>query len=112
MLPPAPPHWHAFAFRARSFQRAAAAVQGRCSYTSKLDLEGDHVAFTPSGSQFTLTCGAKVGRTLGRRQAHLARSRMLNGCPTRCTHKVNLQGNLKASAPCKKLRVNWMLSKR
>ncbi|MEW5301868.1 MAG: hypothetical protein WDW36_004697 [Sanguina aurantia] len=35
-------------------------VKGRCSYTSKLDLEGDSVSFCPSGARYSLVCGSKV----------------------------------------------------
>mmetsp|Transcript_25430 Transcript_25430/g.69083 ORF Transcript_25430/g.69083 Transcript_25430/m.69083 type:complete len:423 (-) Transcript_25430:930-2198(-) len=34
--------------------------KGRCTYTSKLDAEGDDVSFSPGGGTFTLTSGSKV----------------------------------------------------
>jgi WD40 repeat protein len=35
-------------------------AKGRCSYTAKLEVEGDDVQFSPSGEAYALTCGSKV----------------------------------------------------
>ena len=35
-------------------------AKGRCSYTAKLEVEGDSVQFSPSGESYSLTCGSKV----------------------------------------------------
>lgn len=44
-------------------------AQGRSNYSAKLDLEGEAVAFTPSGDAYLLTCGTKVGGVLSFRDA-------------------------------------------
>lgn len=36
-------------------------LKGRCSYTAKLEVEGDAVRFSPGGDAYALICGSKVG---------------------------------------------------
>jgi len=36
-------------------------LKGRCSYTAKLEMEGDAVRFAPGGDAYALICGSKVG---------------------------------------------------
>jgi hypothetical protein len=35
-------------------------LKGKCSYTAKLELEGEIVAFTPGGEEYVLVCGKQV----------------------------------------------------
>ncbi len=35
-------------------------LKGRCSYTAKLEVEGEAVHFSPGGDAYALVCGNKV----------------------------------------------------
>ncbi len=36
-------------------------LKGKCSYTAKLEIEGEGVQFSPGGEAYALMCGSKVG---------------------------------------------------
>ena len=51
-------------------------LKGRCSYTAKLEVEGEAVHFLPGGDAYVLLCGNKVGGDgwLGERMRSTPRS--------------------------------------
>ncbi len=60
-------------------------LKGRCSYTAKLEVEGEGVSFTPGGDAYVLVCGNKVrcgwGKGKVRRGAGSSRYSLASGVP-------------------------------